>query len=180
MMHPMKEPDDDQTTTRRRMSVRQAAESMGVTVEAIRGRIKRDTIPHGKAEDGSVYVWLDNDQPGDQTQPADDQDGDRTASSATLVEALREQVAFLQDEMQRRDERHAEEIRRRDHLLAAALNRIPELPPQSRQDAPGAPAESAGGYEAPRTPAGPEKAAQSAQDADQDEPRSWWRRIFGG
>jgi hypothetical protein len=40
-----------------------------------------------------------------------------------LVESLLEQVAYLKETVEKRDE----EIRRRDHLLAAALERIPPL-----------------------------------------------------
>ena len=39
-----------------------AAEVMGVTVDAIRKRISRDTIPHERDEDGRVWVVLDTDQ----------------------------------------------------------------------------------------------------------------------
>jgi len=35
---------------------------MGVTVDAIRKRMSRDTIPHERDEDGRVWVVLDTDQ----------------------------------------------------------------------------------------------------------------------
>ena len=46
-----------------------------------------------------------------------------------LVESLLEQVAYLKETVDKRDE----EIRRQDHLLAAALERIPalEAPPDT-------------------------------------------------
>src|SRR5829696_797978 len=46
-----------------------------------------------------------------------------------LVESLLEQVAYLKETVEKRDE----EIRHRDHLLAAALERIPalEAPPDT-------------------------------------------------
>ena len=46
-----------------------------------------------------------------------------------LVESLLEQVAYLKETVEKRDE----EIRRRGHLLAAALERIPalEAPPDT-------------------------------------------------
>jgi hypothetical protein len=37
-----------------RFSVYEAAEVMGITVDAIRKRVARDTIPHEKDEDGRV------------------------------------------------------------------------------------------------------------------------------
>lgn len=121
---------DDQPTTRRRASVREAAEELGISVDAVRGRIKRGSLAHGKAEDGSVYVWLETDHPqldddqdadqpqlDDQAQLGDNQGGDQSP----LIEALQDEVAYLRAQARVRDE----EIRRRDHLLAAALERIP-------------------------------------------------------
>jgi len=49
-------------TSGSRVSVYQAAEVMGVTVDAIRKRVSRDTIPHERDEDGRVWVVLDTDQ----------------------------------------------------------------------------------------------------------------------
>lgn len=192
---------DDQPTTRRRTSVREAAEVLGITVEAVRGRIKRNTIPHGKAEDGGVYVWLETDQGGDQPQPDGAQGDDRTSGNPPLVKALRAEVAFMREEMQRRDERHAEEIRRRDHLLAAALERIPAIdPPQHAQDRRQNASEGPGGSEVYDTGTGPQRPPEeplgSSQEtetgpeevhpleADEDpqtEARQpWWLRWLGG
>ena len=39
-----------------RVSVYEAADLLGVTVDAIRKRIQRGTIPHERHEDGRVYV----------------------------------------------------------------------------------------------------------------------------
>ena len=44
------------------VSVYKAAEVMGVTVDAIRKRMSRDTIPHERDEDGRAWVVLDTDQ----------------------------------------------------------------------------------------------------------------------
>ena len=41
-----------------RVTVREAADRLGVTPDAIRQRIKRETIPHEKGEDGLTYVYL--------------------------------------------------------------------------------------------------------------------------
>jgi excisionase family DNA binding protein len=42
-----------------RVSVYEAAEVMGVSVDAIRKRIVRGTIPHVRTEDGRVWILLD-------------------------------------------------------------------------------------------------------------------------
>lgn len=174
----------DQPTTRRRASVREAAEVLGISVEAVRGRIKRGTIPHGKADNGGVYVWLEIDHTGDQSQPDDaqdaDQGGDRTSENPALMKELHSEVAFLREEIRRRDERHTEEIRRRDHLLAAALERIPAIdPPQHshnghQDDGEGTvrvedPTDNVGSYGPPGEP---------QDDHHGDERRPWWKRIF--
>src|SRR5215207_8739396 len=46
------------------------------------------------------------------------------APDASLVAHLQDEVTFLRGELEAR----TEELRRKDHLLAAALERIPELP----------------------------------------------------
>ena len=61
--------------------------------------------------DGRLYVWVNVDETGDET-PAD---------LLPLVAELKGRIRYLEETVARRDE----EIRRRDHLLAAALERIP-------------------------------------------------------
>ncbi len=91
--------------------------------------------------------------------------------TSELVDSLRDEIAFLRGELQRRDGRHAEEIRRRDHLFARALERIPEL--QAPRDAPGS----------PETPADePPKGTPPPQRPTPQKPvqrRSFWQRIVG-
>jgi hypothetical protein len=53
---------EEERTSGNRVSVYEAAEVMGVTVDAIRKRISRRTIPHERDEDGRVWVLLDADQ----------------------------------------------------------------------------------------------------------------------
>jgi hypothetical protein len=45
-----------------RASVREASELLGTTVDAIRKRIQRGTIPYEKAPDGRVWILLDTGQ----------------------------------------------------------------------------------------------------------------------
>src|SRR5215218_6044722 len=42
-----------------RVSLREAAERLGTTVDAIRKRVQRDTIAHEKDSDGRVWIFLD-------------------------------------------------------------------------------------------------------------------------
>jgi len=55
--------DDLGRGTKRRLSVPEAAEALGVTVDAIRSRIKRGTIEHVR-EGGRVYVLPGTDEYG--------------------------------------------------------------------------------------------------------------------
>jgi len=62
------------------------------------------------------------------------QTDDRTA----LLESLRSQVEFLQEELKRREDVHVEENRRKDTIIVQLTQRIPELealrevPPEPR------------------------------------------------
>jgi hypothetical protein len=58
-----------------------------------------------------------------------------------------------------------EENRRKDHLLAAALERIPAI---EASESPETPAEEQSGTETP-----PERETDTQH-------RPWWRRMFGG
>jgi hypothetical protein len=88
-----------------------------------------------------------------------------------MLASLEEQVAFLRGvirsrdhELRRREEEYREESRRKDHLLAAALERNPELEPS------------------PETSESPESASEpedsSSTPPDQEKP-GFWRRFFG-
>ena len=97
----------------RRTTVAEAAEVLGIGAEAVRGRIRRGTLPVER-EGGTVYVILDRRTTADRSQPTDDQPSDRTGASDALISQLRDEIAYLR-----------EENRRKGHLLAAALERIP-------------------------------------------------------
>jgi uncharacterized membrane protein YccC len=81
--------------TGRRLTPRQAADQLGVSVEAVRGRIKRGTIAHER-DGGRVFVILD----ADQTATGHDQGGDQSE----LVAQLRDEIAFLRDQVRRQQE----------------------------------------------------------------------------
>jgi hypothetical protein len=56
--------EDQSQTGRQRRTVAEASEILGVTVEAVRGRIKRGTLDHERTDMG-VFVLLDTDQSAD-------------------------------------------------------------------------------------------------------------------
>jgi len=79
--------------------VAEASEILGVTVEAVRGRIKRDTLEHEKAADGTMYVLLKPDQ----ARPAADQSSGQSPDHPLIVTRLENEVQFLREELARKD-----------------------------------------------------------------------------
>jgi hypothetical protein len=164
---------------RRRLTVPEAAEVLGVTVDAVRGRIRRGKL-EAEHDEGAVYVWLDTHEDTDgprqsaaSRRPSDDQ--------SERVEELREQVAYLREQLDREREARTEERRRQDTIIAqlSAANveqarTIRAIEAPATQDAP----DDAETVEEEPERASPRSATPSPQTAT--EPRPWWRRIIGG
>jgi hypothetical protein len=178
-----------QTDATVRMTVQEAAAALGVTVEAVRGRMHRGKYGREEGPGGRVFVLVPADQlPDHEPERSTERLGERSAngranvgSSPTeqVVERLLDEVAFLRAELaersealRRREELHGEEIRRRDHIIAGLVERIPELgPAQTPRDAPQTAAAAPEGAE-------PRPATEGAQEAAEQRP--WWRRFFFG
>jgi hypothetical protein len=88
-----------------------------------------------------------------------------------LVEVLRSQVEMLRAEL---DEAHAANRENR-RIIAALTQRIPELEAPAPSEPPEGPETTGEGGERVREP---QPSVEGAQEAS--EPRSWWRRVFGG
>ena len=93
-----------------------AATLLGVSQDAIRKRVARNSIEHEKSEDGRLFVYLDPSE----TREAADQDASKTA-----LGIMQDQVEYLRHQL----EVWQEEARRKDHIIAALTERIPELEP---------------------------------------------------
>lgn len=149
-----------------RVTVREAARLLGLTVEAVRGRIKRGTLEVERTDEG-VFVWLDREiSAEDANQPPTGHDqpptGPQPDARAELVESLLDQVAYMRRQLA--EEREANRENRR--LLAAALERIPAIEAPEPRDSTENATEGEPGTETPAS--------------DTGEPRpSWWRRFFG-
>ena len=140
-----------------RFTVSEAAARLGITESAVRGRINRGTL-EVEREEGAVYVLLSADYSGDYP-------GESSALRYALearIESLEHQQELLERQLEQANERDRENRR----LLAAALERIPELEPAER---PPGPPVTATGKEAEQPPGGVQEGAQ----------RPWWRRWFG-
>lgn len=94
------------------------------------------------------------------------------SSVREMVEELRDRVRSLERMLEQEREARTEERRRHDTLMAQLVQRMPELEPP--REPPGG-LDSAG-EESER--AEPRSAAGGARESA--EPRSWWRRVFGG
>ena len=155
-----------------RVTVADAAQLLGLSAEAVRMRIKRGTLASEKVG-GTVYVLLESDlthtgtdQTGDQTT---DQTSVLTVDQTALVDALQAEVQFLREELQRREEVHTEENRRKDTIIAQLTQRIPEL------EAPPEPRESS-----VEGPEGVAEGGRHTQPQEAAQQRSWLYRFFFG
>jgi hypothetical protein len=153
-----------------RASVYEAADILGVTVDAIRKRIQRGTIPHQRDEDGRVWVLLDT-ASSLQDATTSRVSGDAEYAYPTeirdeLVVSLKDQVEYLRRVIGARDL----ELQRKDSIIAALTQRIPELePPQEASPEPqGSPADVT------------EEPSDTHEAPSKMERRSWWRRFFFG
>ncbi len=152
--------------TSRRLTVQEAAEALGTSVDAVRMRIRRGSLESEKEPDGRVYVWLNGDS--SETKPRLDGEPD------ALISAKNETIRVLSEQLE--SEREAR--RRADTIIAqltqanaALVARMPELEaPRER------PEDAETVEEAPEDPQ-PRSGTPRAQEGVQ---RPWWRRVFGG
>jgi hypothetical protein len=160
-------PGTDQSATghppKRLLTVHEAASALGLTVEAVRSRLKRGSLPKEKDEDGTVYVVLEgvddgvaSDQSTDQARPGDDQSLDLSL----LIARLEDEVVYLRQEA----EDWKEEARRKDTIIMTMAQRIPELEPAQ---------------EASESPESAPEAGGSSPVPPEQEKRSWLARFFG-
>ena len=136
-----------------RMTVAEAAVRLGVTQDAIRQRIRRNSIPHEKDESGRVYVYLHPTNTDHDGVYEEHHDEVRERVRDALIDELRKQNDFLRAELERKDA-----------ILLTMAQRIPELEPaaEQRED----PETASAGVEGVETPLGAQKP-------------SWFKRFFG-
>jgi hypothetical protein len=139
-----------------RLTVAQAATQLGVTQDAIRKRISRNTIDYDQDPDGRIHVYVDSSEIG--------QDKSSDASTEKLVEVQHQEIEFLRRQLETR----TEEIRRRDSIIAGLTQRIPELEaplePQSTLE------NTTQADPTPERPVGSQEVQRGAHKA-------WWRRL---
>ncbi len=145
-----------------RMTVPEAADALKVTQSAVRKRIQRGTIPWDKDVEGRICVYVDPTEIGPETGGRESRDATSGPSRDELVDSLEDQIRFLRGELERKDT-----------LLMALMQRVPELE---------GPKESSGTSNKPPTSASAgERAPESSRESEEvKERRSWLRRFFFG
>jgi len=152
--------------TSRRLTVQEAAEVLGTSVDAVRMRVRRGSLESEKDPDGRVHVWVDGDPA--ETKPRPD------GEPSVLISAKDETIRVLSEQLQ--SEREAR--RRADTIIAqltqanaALAARVPEL------EAPQEPPEAAETVDEHQDRGGAHPATGEAHEGIK---RPWWRRVFGG
>ncbi len=151
----------------RRLTVPEAAEVLGVTVDPVRGRIRRGKLKAEHDDDtGTVYVWVDASEGAGSRGPSATSQRP-SADQAERIEDLRGEVSYLREQLQQANERDRETRR----IIAALTSRIPAIEaPTDERDAPETVEQEPEGTQ-PRSDApGPQTGTQR---------RPWWRRVFG-
>jgi hypothetical protein len=147
------------------ITVAEAARILGVSKQAIRQRIYRDTIPHSKDEEGTVFVRIteDNSETNGESH-AENTDYSHDVGRE-LIDELRDRVGFLERQLETEQAASAE-LRR---IVAGLVQRVPEL------EAPSEPRDSSPEAASERGARG--DASESSQEPAQR--RSWLLRWFG-
>jgi hypothetical protein len=161
----------DEPQTNQRLTVAQAAASLGITEGAVRSRIKRGTLPTAR-EGGAVFVLL-----GGSTSQANQPPNADVPSDQSPLDFMREMMELTQERiryLEHQVEEEREARRRADMLLARLVERIPELEaPTSgeaaREDAP----------ESPESHVPSETPTEATAEAQEPDTRPWWQRWFG-
>lgn len=164
-----------------RVTVYEAADQLGLSVDAIRKRVQRGSIPYEKDTSGRVHILLDESS----TLHDVVQDSYETPS-LSLIEELREQNAYLRTllntEREARTEenrRKDEENRRKDHIIAGLVQRIPELEAAEEMHE----SYDDGHKEHPQRGEHPNEGYTPYEETPEPQTaaqRPWWKRIFGG
>jgi hypothetical protein len=152
---------DHERDREQRLTLAEASAVLGVSKDAVRMRVRRNTLRSEKGEDGRVYVFVNTTRDDVHTEPQSD-------TSQELVEVLRAQVEDLQSRLDRETEANRENRR----IIAGLIERVPELEapaPEPRESDLSASEEGTAS-----TPTEPRPGSEAPAS------RPWWRRVFGG
>ena len=143
-----------------RLTVTQAADRLGVSQDAVRKRIARGTIRYDKDAEGRVYVYLDTLERASKTYQDEGQDDasktDQESTQDKYTRSLEGQIAFLRQELERKDT-----------IILSLTQRLPELEPSS------------GLRQASATTSEGTGRGEDPPEHHPVERPSWWCRFFG-
>ncbi len=178
-----------------RMTVGEAARTLGIKEESVRKRVRRGKMRFEKDEEGRLYVYVDHTGTalGERLDRPEELCPDRSVDESRnvareLIESKDETIRILQDQLQ--EEREAR--RRADTIIAqltqadlAHAQRMPALEAsQVHEEAiQGAAESAAGGHRQGGTgePLGSVRPRDTAEFPVRGSlTRPWWRRAFGG
>ena len=148
------------------ITVANAARILGVSKQAIRQRIYRNTISHRKDEEGTVFVRITGPNPDTNGESYGEHTAYTEDANRELLDELRDRVGFLERQLDTEQAASAE-LRR---IVAGLVQRVPELePPREPRESPQATA-----------PEGPPEGVEEVPPPKEEKSISWWRRkIFG-
>jgi hypothetical protein len=142
------------------VDLREAAELLGTSTEAVRKRATRGSLRSDR-QNGRVLIWVDEGR----TEGGHEAQID----GGPLVEVLRDQVADLRTRLDKEQEANRENRR----IIAALTSRIPEIEaPAASSAPPDAPGPPESGADEQQGRRGPIPEASSPQAASE---RPWWR-----
>ena len=148
------------------MDLKEAAETLGVTSEAVRKRVRRGTIASEKHEDGRVLVWVDVGSDSGYDGGSDGGYDERVGRGYDeLLEEVRDRVRSLEKQLDEEKEANRENRR----IIAGLVQRVPELGPAQ---------EPREGHVTDSEEPNKGTAAPSEQQ-ETSQRRSWWRAFFG-
>ena len=154
--------------TSQRLTVQEAAEILGTSVDAVRMRVRRGSLDSEKDPDGRVYVWVDDDSSETKLRP----DGESNA----LISAKDETIALLREQLEAEREAHKEARR----IIAGLVQRVPELEASPGEPAPSEEPLRASETAAETPPGPPARPPAGGEGSQTGSARPWWRRVFGG
>ena len=158
--------------TSQRLTVQEAAEFLGTSVDAVRMRVRRGSLPSEKDSDGRVYVWVDGDSSGTEHE--------LNGESTSLISAKDETIATLREQLQAERQAHAEARR----IIAGLVERVPPaieapdrtadlLEAERRQRIEDVQRERAERLEAQ------ERAEKLREELEAERSKGFWERLFG-
>jgi excisionase family DNA binding protein len=155
-----------------RATVEEAARILGTSENAVRKRIERGTLPSEKVDGVRYVILLDSDMPQHAADTAGDSVADMSHDLALMqahLDSMQEQVSYLKAVIHTRDE----ELRRKDHIIAALTERIPEL------EAPREASSEAREDHVTASEGAAKGNVPEQHETAQRRERSWWRAFFG-